>query len=266
MRPVLSIVLLACCLTLPFERAAGSELLIAAAADLNYAMREIVADYQKRTGRSVKLSLGSSGNLYAQIANGAPFDLYFSADIDYARKLELAKLTVPGSLFMYAVGRLVVWVPQGSPVDVQQLKERSLLDPSIKKIAIANPAHAPYGRAAVAAIKHYGLYEQIEKKLVFGDNIAQTAQFVDSGAADIGIIALALAVAPPMKAGSYWEIPLEAFPRLEQGAVITKAAETRGNLESAREFMNWVAGKSGRAVLERYGFILPPESRTAIAK
>jgi molybdate transport system substrate-binding protein len=260
MRSILSIVLLSCFAVVPFERAAGAELLIAAAADLNYPIKEIVAGYQKQTGNSVKLSLGSSGNFYAQIANGAPFDLYFSADIDYPRKLEQAKLTVPGSLFAYAVGRLVVWVPPGSPVDVQKLKEKSLVDPSIKKIAIANPAHAPYGRAAVAALKHYRIYAQVEEKLVYCENISQTAQFAHSGAADLGIIALALALAPAMKAGNYWEIPLEAYPRMEQGAVITKAAEARGNLEPARAFFNWVAGKSGRAVLERYGFILhaPP--------
>jgi molybdate transport system substrate-binding protein len=250
--------------TLPFDRAAGAELLVAAAADLNYAIKEIVADYQKKTGDSVKLSLGSSGNFYAQIANGAPFDLFFSADIEYPRKLEQAKLTVPGSLLTYAVGRLVVWVPRGSPVNVQKLKEKSLLDPSIKKIAIANPAHAPYGRAAVAALKHYGIYGQVEKKFVYGENISQTAQFVDSGAADIGIIALALAVAPAMKKGMYWEIPLSAFPRMEQGAVITTAAENRGNLEAARGFVSWVAGKSGRAVLERYGFILPAADKAAV--
>jgi molybdate transport system substrate-binding protein len=264
MRLLLSIVLLVCCVTLPLDRAAGAELLVAAAADLNYAIKEIVADYQKTTGDSVKLSLGSSGNFYAQIANGAPFDLFFSADIEYPRKLEQAKLTVPGSLFMYAVGRLVVWVPRGSPVNVQELGEKSLLDPSIKKIAIANPAHAPYGRAAVAALKHYGIYGQVEKKFVYGENISQTAQFVDSGAADIGIIALALAVAPAMKKGMYWEIPLSAFPRMEQGAVITTAAENRGNLEAARGFVSWVAGKSGRAVLERYGFILPAADKAAV--
>ncbi len=236
----------------------AAEVLVAAAADLNFAIKEIVADYEKKTGDSVKLSLGSSGNFYSQISNGAPFDLFFSADIEHPRKLEESGLTVPDTLFMYAVGRIVVWVPKASPVDVEKLKMKAFLHPSVKKIAIANPQHAPYGRAAVAALKHFGIYEQVERRFVLGENISQTAQFVQSGAAEIGIIALSLAVAPTVKqAGRYWEVPLEAYPRLEQGVVILKAALAKGNFEAARSFCDWVKGLAGRAILQRYGFFLP---------
>lgn len=237
----------------------AAELLVAAAADLNFAMKEIVPDYEKETGNSVKLSLGSSGNFYSQIFNGAPFDLFFSADIEYPRKLEEGGLTAPGTLLIYAVGRIVVWVPASSPADVDRLKMKALLHPSVKKVAIANPEHAPYGRAAVAALKHFGLYGQVEKRLVLGENISQAAQFVQSGAADIGIIALSLAVAPTMQqAGRYWEVPLEAYPRLEQGAVVLKGAQKRGRLEAALGFRDWIKRPVGRAVLQKYGFSLPP--------
>ena len=137
--------------------AVAEEITIAAASDLNFAFREIVADYEKTTGNHVRLSLGSSGNFFAQIQNGAPFDLYFSADIAYPRKLEEAGLTVPGSLYQYAIGRIVIWTGHESHIDVTKGFE-ALREPTIKKIAIANPKHAPYGRAAVAAMEYFKVY------------------------------------------------------------------------------------------------------------
>ena len=173
---------------------------MAAAADLKFALDELVTEFQaKHPSTTVKVTYGSSGNFYAQLQNQAPFDLYFSADIAYPRKLAEAGLALDGDLFLYAVGRIVVWTPSQSPVKVEQLGIQSLFAPSVKKIAIANPQHAPYGVAAVAALKSLKVYEQAEPKLVYGENIAQTAQFVQSGAADIGIIALSLAIAPPMR-------------------------------------------------------------------
>jgi molybdate transport system substrate-binding protein len=233
----------------------AAEILVAAASDLNFAIKDIIAEFEQKTGHHVKLSLGSSGNFYSQISNGAPFELYFSADIAFPRKLEDAHLTVPNTIFPYAVGRIVVWVPKHSPIDVQQLGIKSLLHPSIKKIAIANPKHAPYGRAAVAALKHFELYDTVEGKFVLGENISQTAQFVRSGNADIGIVALALAVAPLMKeAGRYWEIPLTAFPRMEQGGVILETARKNGNFEAVKQFADWMTSSTGREILKRYGF------------
>jgi molybdate transport system substrate-binding protein len=233
----------------------AEEISIAAASDLNFAFKEIIAEFEKKTGHGVKLSLGSSGNFFAQISNGAPFDLFFSADIGYPKKLEEAGLTEPGTLYMYAVGRIVVWVPKGSPIDVGSLGIKALQHPSVKKIAIANPKHAPYGRAAVAAMEHYTLYEKVKDKLILGENISQTAQFVQTGGADIGIIALSLAVAPAMKeTGTFWEVPLGTYPRLQQGAVALKTAK---DLKTARAFLDYIKSPEGTAVFNRYGFFLP---------
>jgi len=234
--------------------AVAEEITIAAASDLNFAFREISAEYEKTTGHHVRLSLGSSGNFFAQIQNGAPFDLYFSADIAYPKKLEEAGLTVPGSLYQYAVGRIVLWTGHESHIDVTKGFE-ALREPAVKKIAIANPKHAPYGRAAVAAMEYFKLYDQVKDKLILGENISQAAQFIESGACDIGIIALSLAIAPAMKSkGTYWEVPAEAHPVLEQGAVILKSSKQQ---ESAKQFLEFIKGPQGQEIMKRYGFTLP---------
>ena len=231
------------------------DLTIAAASDLNFAFKDLVVEYEKKTGVHVKLSLGSSGNFFSQISNGAPFDLYFSADIRYPQKLEEAGHGVPGSLYKYAVGRIVLWVPTGSPLEVEKLGMEALLAPSVRKIAIANPKHAPYGRAAVAAMEHFKVYDRAKEKLVMGENISQTAQFIESGTCDIGIVALSLALAPTMKAaGKYWEIPSEAHPPLEQGAVILKNSK---NQEAAKLFLEFLNDPQGQEIMRRYGFTLP---------
>jgi len=236
--------------------AVAEEVTIAAAADLNFAFKEIVAEYEKVTGNHVKLTLGSSGNFFAQIQNGAPFDLYFSADIAYPRKLEEAGLTVPGSLYPYAVGRIVLWAGRDSHLDLSKGLE-VLREPRIKKIAIANPKHAPYGRAAVATMEYFKVYDQVKDKLVLGENISQAAQFVESGAADIGIIALSLALAPPMQAaGHYWEVPADAHPPIEQGAVILTGGK---NQERAKAFLSFIQGAEGQAMMKRYGFVIPAD-------
>jgi molybdate transport system substrate-binding protein len=205
----------------------------------------------------VKLSFGSSGNFFSQIQNGAPFDLYFSADIRYPQQLEESGHAVPGLLYRYAIGRMVVWVPNRSPLAVEKLGVEVLLDPSIRKIAIANPKHAPYGRAAVAAMKRFAVYEGVKNKLVLGENISQAAQFVESGAADIGIIALSVALAPAMKgAGRYWEVPLDASPPLEQGVVLLKSGS---NPEGARAFLAFLQGAEGQEIMHRYGFTVPDD-------
>ena len=232
----------------------GEEITVAAASDLNFAFKELVVEYEKTTGNHVKLSLGSSGNFYAQIQNGAPFDLYFSADIGYPRKLEEAGLTVPGLLYRYAVGRIVLWAGAASRLDVSKGFD-VLREPGIRKIAIANPKHAPYGRAAVAAMEHAKVYESVKDKLILGENISQAAQFIESGACEIGVIALSLAVAPAMSGkGVYWEIPVEAYPPLEQGAVILKQSK---NQEAARRFLEFLQGSQGQDIMRRYGFMLP---------
>jgi molybdate transport system substrate-binding protein len=240
-------------LALP-QRSFAEEIAIAAASDLNFAIKEMIAEYEKATGNHVKLSLGSSGNFYAQLQNGAPFDLYFSADIGYPKKLEEAGLTVPGSLYRYAVGRIVLWTNHTSHRDVSKGLE-VLRDPAIRKIAIANPKHAPYGRAAVAAMQHFKVYDDAKDRLVFGENISQAAQFIESGACDVGIIALSLALAPTMKAaGTYWEIPSEAHPPLEQGAAILKSSKQQ---KTAQQFIEFMQGTRGQEIMRRYGFTLP---------
>lgn len=237
-------------------RASATEITIAAAADLKFALDELASEFRTRhPAIGVKITYGSSGNFYAQLQNQAPFDLYFSADIEYPRKLAEAGHALDTRVFLYAVGRIVVWAPTHSPVDVEKLGIQSLLAPTVKKIAVANPKHAPYGIAAVEAMKSLQIYDRVEPRLVYGENIAQTAQFVQSGAADIGIIALSLAIAPQMReAGRYWEIPLHAYPMMEQGGIILKWAK---DADAARAFRDFVLGEHGRAVLKRYGFFLP---------
>ena len=234
--------------------AVAEEIAIAAASDLNFAIKDVITEFEKATGNHVKLSLGSSGNFFAQIQNGAPFDLYFSADIGYPKKLEEAGLTVPGSLYRYAVGRIVLWTNHAAKRDVSKGLEL-LRDPAVKKIAIANPKHAPYGRAAVAAMQHYKVYDEAKERLVLGENISQAAQFIESGACDVGVIALSLALAPTMKsAGTYWEIPKEAHPPLEQGAAILKSSKQQ---KTAQQFVEYMQGPQGQEIMSRYGFTLP---------
>jgi molybdate transport system substrate-binding protein len=226
---------------------------VAAASDLQFVLGDINQEFQKHHHDiAVEPSFGSSGNFFAQISNGAPFDVYFSADINYPRQLVDGKLARADTLVVYAVGRIVVWVPSSSPIPVQELGIKSLVHSSVRKVAIANPEHAPYGRAAVAAMKSLGIYELVQKNLVFGENISQTAQFVHSGSADIRIIALSLAVAPALKdQGRYWEVPTGAYPRLEQGAVVLASSP---DPEAARSYRDFVLGPSGRALLNRSGF------------
>ena len=234
--------------------ALADDIAVAAASDLHFAIKELIVEYEKQTGHHVKLSLGSSGNFYAQVQQGAPFDLYFSADIGYPKKLEEAGLTVPGSLYRYAVGRVVLWAPKQSPVEVSK-GLTVLRDAAVRKIAIANPKHAPYGRAAVAAMEQSQVYAEVKDRLVLGENISQAAQFIESGACDVGIIALSLAMAPVMKsAGSYWLIPAEAHPPLEQGAVIMKQSKQQ---DAARHFLQFMQSPQGQEVMTRYGFTLP---------
>jgi molybdate transport system substrate-binding protein len=229
----------------------AQDLTVAAASDLQFVFPEIAARFQKDTGHPVKLIFGSSGNFFAQIQNGAPFDLFFSADIDYPNKLEAAGLTEPGTLDPYATGKIVIWVQASSKLDLGR-GLAGLLDPSIKKIAIANPQHAPYGRAAEAALRKAGVYDRLAQKLVLGENISQTASFVASGGADVGIIALSLASAPSMKnKGRYVEIPAEEYPPIEQAAVVLKSSPHK---ELARQLLNYFKTPAIQELMRSYGF------------
>lgn len=234
------------------RRTGPRTLTIAAAADLNFALERISSDFRATHPEvAVEVSYGSSGNFYTQLRNHAPFDLFLSADVDYPRKLAGEGIGAADSIFVYAVGRIVVWVPAGSPLDPAKVLGEASMGTStgIRHLAIANPQHAPYGRAAVAALHWLGAYDSVEKKLVLGENIAQTLQFVESGAADAGIVALSLALAPPMRAkGRYWEIPVTAYPRIEQGGIILKPSP------AAAEFRRFLMDAAGRGILKQYGF------------
>ena len=230
---------------------AAQELTVAAAADLQFAMQDVAARFQKETGKTVHVIYGSSGNFSQQIQNGAPFDIFFSANLDFAKKLEAAGLTDPGSYYEYARGKIVLWVPKESKIDLTS-GMNALLDPSIKKIAIANPQHAPYGQAAVAAMQKENIYEKVRERFVLGENISQTASFVVSGAADVGIIALSLALSPNLKdKGRYVDIPASEYPPIEQACVILASSK---NKDSARQFLSFVKTPTVGGVLRSYGF------------
>jgi molybdate transport system substrate-binding protein len=239
--------------------AAAQEITVAAAADLSAVLPEIVTAYTRQTGQAVKLSFGSSGNFTNQIQNGAPFDVFFSADESYPTQLVEKALADKDTLYRYAVGRLVLWVPNGVSLDLQQLGMKALLDPAVKKISIANPLHAPYGRAAQAALKHFQIYDQVAAKLVLGENVSQAAQFVESGNAQAGLIALSHALAPNMKdKGRYWTVPLDAYPTLNQAAVVLSKSKQQ---EAARKFLDFVRSPEGTSLLKSYGFSLPIEAQ-----
>jgi molybdate transport system substrate-binding protein len=240
---------------------AAQEISVAAAADLQFAMQDIASRFQKETGKTVKATYGSSGNFLQQIQNGAPFDVFFSANLDYPKKLDAAGLTEPGSYYEYARGKIVIWVPSDSKLDLSP-GMKVLLDPSIKKIAIANPLHAPYGQAAVAALEHENIYDNVKDKFVLGENISQTASFVVAGAADAGIVALSLALSPNMKdKGRYVEVPTTDYPPIEQACVILRSAK---NKKVAEQFLAFVKTSAVRDVLRSYGFGVPESRATDV--
>ena len=244
----------------PAGNARAADIKIAAAADLTFAFKDVAARFEQQTGASVKLTYGSSGNFFAQIQNGAPFDLFFSADVGYPQKLEAAGLIEAGTIYDYASGKLVMWVPNASKLNLSR-GLAVLLDPSIRKIAIANPLHAPYGGAAVAAMRHDAIYDKVRRKLVLGENISQTAQFVQSGNADVGLLALSLAVAPAMKdSGRYVEIPAADYPPLIQAAAILKSSHNKG---LAAQFLKFLKEPATVALMEQYGFSIPSDVAAA---
>jgi molybdate transport system substrate-binding protein len=246
------IVLIACLLLPSCVRA--QTLRVAAAADLQFAMNDLGTQFEKKTGTKVAITYGSSGNFRAEIENGAPFDVFFSADAQYPQQLVTAGVADAQSLFVYAQGHLVLWAPVAEDLGVAKKGFEALKDPRVVRIAIANPEHAPYGRAAVAALQKAGVYEQVKTKLVYGENISQAAQFVQSGSAQVGIIALSLTFAESMKGGDQWEIPAEVYPAMLQQAVIISASPKK---TVAKEFLEFVKSEEGRKILSNYGFTRP---------
>lgn len=231
--------------------------LVAAASDLKFALADVTDKFRRATGRDIKLVFGSSGNFYRQIAQGAPFQMFMSADESFVFKLaDAGKTEDRGDL--YARGRLVLFAPHGSPltVDAQMTGLRAALrNGRIRRFAIANPEHAPYGRAAEQALRNAGLWESLQGKLVFGENVSQAAQFASGGSTEGGIFAYSLALSPGMsKLGSHVRLPEDLHQPLRQRMVLIKGAG-----ESARAFYRFVQQPAARDVFKRYGFALPGE-------
>jgi molybdate transport system substrate-binding protein len=234
--------------------ARGQSVAVAAASDLQFAMPALVAQFEQETGHAVKVTFGSSGNFFTQIQNGAPFDVFLSADVSYPRQLESAGLVDRGSVYTYATGRIVLWVRKDAALD-ETRGLAMLADARVKRVAIANPAHAPYGRAAVAAMEHAGVYGVVRDKLVFGENVSQAAQFAQSGNADAAIVALSLALAPAMKdAGRFVDIPPGFYPPIEQGAAVLRSSTEKA---IAARFVAYLKRPSALAILESNGFGVP---------
>ncbi len=223
---------------------------IAAASDLRFAMDSLVAVFKKtHPNQKVTVVYGSSGKFFQQIVNGAPFDVFFSADKEYPQQLQDKKLTA-SPIQLYAIGRLVLWSKKTKPNGMN-----ALLGTSVKKIAIANPDHAPYGKRAKECLIHYNLYEKVKSRLVFGENISQATQYASTGAADMGILALSLALSPELqKQGSYFLIPADSHTPLEQAYVVLKPGSQN---PAAQAFASFVSSASAQAVLKEYGFSLP---------
>lgn len=241
--------------TSPVPGAAAQQITVAAASDLQFALDEAVEAFEaEHDGVEVQVSYGSSGNFVQQIRNGAPFDLYLSADITLAEQVVEGGRAHTDDVFGYAVGRLVVWAAEGSAARPEQ-GIAGLAEDRVATVAIANPEHAPYGRAAEDAIRTAGMWEDLEDKLVQGENIAQAAEFARTGNADAGIIALSLALSPGLSdKGTYSEVPLEDFPTLEQGGVVMEGAP-----QAARDLADFLTSPDGQEILADHGFYPPAD-------
>lgn len=250
---LLMLILVVMCL-MPIAPAQAEKITIAAAADLKFALDEIVAGFRKsHPADEIQVSYGSSGKFQTQIQQGAPYDLFFSADISFPR--QLARLGLAASeVKPYAVGRIVLW---SAGQDAAKITLASLADPRFKRIAIANPKHAPYGKRAEEALRAAGVWESVRSRLVLGESVAQAAQFVQSGNAQAGIIALSLALSPELaKNGRYVLIPATLHQPLEQGYIITRRG---GDKPLAKSFSAYMDKKETRALLTKYGFGVPGE-------
>jgi molybdate transport system substrate-binding protein len=243
--------LLGALLALPLR---AQPLLVAAASDLTHCIDELAAAFAKQApGAKVKVSLGSSGHFYAQIRNGAPFDVLLSADMSYPRQLATLGVADGATLRPYAIGRIALWSldPRFDPATQGMALLR---DRRVARVAIANPAVAPYGRAAKAALERDGLWQAVQPRLVIGENIAQTAQFVQSGNAQLGIVSVAM-LQGPKAGGRYFVIPMTGLAPIEQGAIVTQHGAAN---PLAPRFVQFMGSPTARAILERSGFSLPP--------
>jgi molybdate transport system substrate-binding protein len=234
---------------------AAQALTIAAASDLQSVLPTIAQNFEKQTGVAAHVTFGSSGNFFSQIQNGAPFDIFLSADLDYPQQLVSGGQALSDTLYEYGSGRIVLWARKDAGLDLRQGLQL-LTSPRVRRIAIANPEHAPYGRAAVSALRHENLYEAVQPKLVLGENISQAAQFVQSGNADVGIIALSVALSPALTAtGTYTELPASLHPPIRQGVVVLRTSK---NQQAARDFVAFLKRPESLKQLADFGFAIKP--------
>ena len=238
--------------------AIGATVAIAAAADLTYCIEELNQEYRhSHPDTELKVSTGSSGNFYTQIEHGAPYDVFLSADISFPRKLVEEGFADGSTLSVYSIGRLAMWTTKPATVALDKGIE-VLRDPTVKRIAIANPEFAPYGRAAKAALETAGLWNEIQSRLVTGENIAQTAQFVQSGNVDVGFVALSLLYTPALRnVGRYVPVDPKLYPPLQQALVLTKAGGGNG---AARDYLQFLGSQEARTIFDRYGFEKPADA------
>jgi len=227
----------------------ANELTVAAASDLTNAIEEIGREFQKATGTKVVFNFGSSGMLAKQIEHGAPVDLFAAANVDYVNQLEQKGLILPDTKKVYARGRLVIWTSRNSGITIENL--RDLTRSEIKRIAIANPEHAPYGMAARQALERAGLWEAVKPKLVYGENIRQTMQYAQTGNVEVALVSLSLTAESD---GRWVLVPEELHNPLDQAFAVIKGAKKEA---AARAFAAFIIGAQGQTIMKRYGFTLP---------
>ncbi len=228
------------------------ELTVGAAADLQFAFSDLATLFEQETGHTVTLVFGSTGQLAQQIENGAPYDLFAAANIEFIERLAEQNLVLPETIAVYARGRIVLGVNRSAGVTAETLVD--LLSPEIQHIAIANPEHAPYGLAAQQALESAGVWQQIQPKLILGENIRQTLQYLQSGDAQVAIVALSIADVPEIT----WTLIEQNLHRpLDQGLAVVSSSQHQ---DVARSFAAFINGPRGRLVMQHYGFILPSET------
>ena len=239
----------------PEKTAAHAPLKVAAAADLAFAFKDVGAAFEQATGTPVTFSFGSTGLLARQIAEGAPFDVFAAANVSFAEDVVKQGVCFADSKALYGRGRIALWTRKGAP---RPATLDELRDPKYVKIAIANPEHAPYGKAAKQALITAGVWDAIKDRVVYGENVQQTLQFAQSGNADVALVALSLSV---VTEGELTTIDPALHEPLDQALVVCKGAGGRSEHEqSARQFTAFVSSDAGRAIMKRYGFLLPGES------
>jgi molybdate transport system substrate-binding protein len=246
-------VLLTACGTTSMDKQASSSVTITvgAAADLNYVFPEIAELFEQETGINVDFNFGSTGQLAQQIERGAPIDLFAAANQSFVEELKQKERVIEDTMEVYGRGRIVLWLREDSPLEIERIEE--LTNPKIRRIAIANPNHAPYGIAAREALQSVGIWDDLQPKLILGENVRQTLQYAESGNVDVAIIALSLAVVVP---GRYELIPEELHEPLDQMLAVVEGSP---HTEEARQLAEFINGKQGRPLMQQYGFILPGE-------